>query len=429
MNKEEITEGIPIKKYAAFGAFDFIYEESWINDMAAKGLLLKSVSTWKYYFDQTGNTTRRYRVLPENVNDITDEEKELYMIAGWRRACAFNDRTFIYTDDPDAEELFTDADSYRTYLKKSFRKMIMQMLLWLFILVMIIYNHTGGNWDDTLPGLTYKNMASEIATVLLIFVYAVILISGIVRYIRCKRDIMEKTDPADRSEYNGVMKGNTFADVLCLFVIAIVLIQMFFFDDTKLSESDAMSYSGKHPAMLRELSPDEWGFVKDAVENGGAIRKEGDNEILVEYDYELRKASNFTVKEGYSEELYERSRSGVSSEVPSEEIAVPGYTALYYDFRSEKKAEKMLNEQIEYEVTNTPEGGTDKTFEELVRIDVDGVDYAGFYDERDADGEHWAFGTQYLYLRKGTKVVYVSYSGKQDLMNNIDLFVSQFEQE
>lgn len=419
----EKARNAAVMKRAAFGAFDFLYEESWLNDMAAKGFLLKKVSMWKYHFYRTTSTTLRYRVLPKNINDISIEENELYSIAGWHPACAYNDRTFLVTNDPEAEELFTDAESYRLYLKKTFRKMIMQLLMWLFILVLALYNHFSGS--SSFLSLTYKNMASEVVTVLLILVYALFLISGIFRYRRCKRDIMEKTDPADSTEYSGVMKGNVITTALCVFVIVIALIQMSFYNNTKLSLSDALNYEGTHPVMMRELSPDEWGFAEDALKNGSTIMKEGDDAIEVEYNYELTKASNFTLKEGYSEEVYERARSGVSDELPSEEIAVPGYTALYYDFRSEKKAEKMLNEQIESDVNSTTEGGTDKTLEEMIRIDADGADYAGFYDERGGDTDPGRYGTQYLFLRKGSKVVYISYEGEKELLDSIDLFASQ----
>jgi hypothetical protein len=57
-----------------------------------------------------------------------------------------------------------------------------------------------------------------------------------------------------------------------------------------------------------------------------------------------------------------------------------------------------------------------------ISIDVPGTDYAGYYEKRDVGG-----GLQYLYLRKGTKVVYAYYSGKMKLMDKLQLFIDQLE--
>ena len=57
-----------------------------------------------------------------------------------------------------------------------------------------------------------------------------------------------------------------------------------------------------------------------------------------------------------------------------------------------------------------------------ISIDVPGADYAGYYEKRDGGSD-----LQYLYLRKGSKVVYAYYSGKMKLMDKLQLFIDQLE--
>ena len=55
-----------------------------------------------------------------------------------------------------------------------------------------------------------------------------------------------------------------------------------------------------------------------------------------------------------------------------------------------------------------------------ITIDVPDIDYAGYYEARSGNVDY-----QYLYLRRGSVVVYVSYSGERSLKDGIDLFAKQ----
>ena len=62
-----------------------------------------------------------------------------------------------------------------------------------------------------------------------------------------------------------------------------------------------------------------------------------------------------------------------------------------------------------------------------IQIDVPGVDYAGFIDERVLVSDPDSRSYQSLYLRKGSRVVYASYSGAHDLMDKISLYADQLK--
>jgi len=107
--------------------------------------------------------------------------------------------------------------------------------------------------------------------------------------------------------------------------------------------------------------------------------------------------------------------------ITSEDIAL-SQRSLTYDFRSVNTADKMLRRQICNDMDlerNDPEK-VNKILE--ISIDVPGTDYAGYYEKQD-DG----CDLQYLYIRKGSKVVYAYYSGKLKLMDKLQLFIDQLE--
>ena len=119
---------------------------------------------------------------------------------------------------------------------------------------------------------------------------------------------------------------------------------------------------------------------------------------------------------GYSENIYYAEAMNYS------DWELPAYTSLTYDFRSANTAEKMLRRQIcnDMDLDRNDPGKEDKIHE--ITIDIPGTDYAGYYEKRDGGSD-----LQYLYLRKGSKVVYAYYSGKMKLMEKLQLFIDQLE--
>jgi hypothetical protein len=67
------------------------------------------------------------------------------------------------------------------------------------------------------------------------------------------------------------------------------------------------------------------------------------------------------------------------------------------------------------------DGVWSKALEE-VRIECDGVDYAGYYTTEDADAENYK-ECQHLLLRKGKVIEIVSYQGSVDIRDKIQIYV------
>lgn len=116
--------GNTVRKLTPFIDNDIFAAESWLSDMAAKGLFFKDSSVWQHVIFEKGEPAKRkYRLVPAGfieISMISEEEKEIYSSAGWHYAGVFQQcgsRVF-YTDDVNAEEIYTDSDGLDFFYKK-----------------------------------------------------------------------------------------------------------------------------------------------------------------------------------------------------------------------------------------------------------------------------------------------------------------------
>ena len=94
-----------------------------------------------------------------------------------------------------------------------------------------------------------------------------------------------------------------------------------------------------------------------------------------------------------------------------------GYDATFYEARTEGMAARYLDEAFRY----SEEGSFEP---ENQRIDVPGVEWAGMY-EADFQGHH----EQHLWLKQGNRLEQIIYFGDKDVLDYIDLFVEDINEE
>ncbi|MGX8688082.1 MAG: hypothetical protein ACSW8K_09850, partial [bacterium] len=242
-------------------------------------------------------------------------------------------------------------------------------------------------------------------------------------FIRCRRTVLLRKSPSEPLKYRGIRTFNGCCSIFLTLALCLMLVWIFF-DPTKVSTRDALSWEGAHPALMREAFPGDWAFVKEGIaengENGGARIDTERGRVRVLYDFRMRKTSNRILQEGFCEEITLRSVIPESQMEDFDDSELPVYYSIYYDFRSEEKAAQMLEEQAGQDLKHAQGPG-------LCMIDVPGCGYAAFLDERYDGEEPLPSGPQTLYLRSGSKVVYIYYSGKADLQERADFFAGQLK--
>ena len=401
-----------IKKPCPFNNYEFDYEESWLNGLAHDGLLLSKEGRFSYEFEKTDNHSRRYRIIPKKLKNFSNEELQLFQDSGWQILRESDDRTVFYSDDPDAPDLFTDEDSYKRYLKKNLRK-YRNNAFW-GILIIAIW---GANLFLRIPGnqphlteLANDNIMTEISYLMLVLVIIETNISQGIGLLKCRRRILNG-EKAECTEAFYIRKKAELILGGVVVALALVALVITFTGSGRVRGDKVFSYNEPSPVLFREFSPEEWEFVKDNRQPFS-----WDDDKGVKYDYYLYNSSNLALRKGCSEKIY------YAEAMNYNDWELPAYTSLTYDFRSENTADKMLRRQISNDMDldrNDPEK-ENKILE--ISIDVPGADYAGYYEKRDGGSD-----LQYLYLRKGSKVVYAYYSGKMKLMDKLQLFIDQLE--
>lgn len=162
--------------------------------------------------------------------------------------------------------------------------------------------------------------------------------------------------------------------------------------------------------MFREFDPEGWEFVSEHLK---PISSQADKDVR--YKYSLNSSTNLALTDGIEESFYVSETMNISEE---EEANLPEYTSLTYSFRSEKMAKKLLLREIGKAVDKARDKDAAQKQADKIEIDLPDADYAGFYTESDKNGEK----RQYLYLRKGNRVVYAEYRGTQNLLDKLQLF-------
>ena len=136
-----------VRRIIPFGSGDIPAVQSWLEDMAEKGLFFKESGLLFAKFTKGEPKKMRYRLDFCDVVacDIPEEKKELYERSGWQVVGDYNsDLVVVCTDDPDAPEIYTDPELLVKPLKNISGK---QLAAWLFLWLLCI-NVNYGNLDS-----------------------------------------------------------------------------------------------------------------------------------------------------------------------------------------------------------------------------------------------------------------------------------------
>lgn len=99
-------------KYIPFGVYEYEYMEAWLEDLARRGWILKSMYACFATFEESEPKKLRYRIVPNAAFKAEDEEISFYEENGWHFADCSRGLNVFYCEDPQIPELFTDTKSF-----------------------------------------------------------------------------------------------------------------------------------------------------------------------------------------------------------------------------------------------------------------------------------------------------------------------------
>jgi hypothetical protein len=406
--------------------------------MAEQGLVLKHIGFFSCEFEKCAPQKRRYRILDKSYFSMNDEEKGIYEDAGWKYVPDERSGVTIFTtDDEDAPELFSDKESFRKYKRNKWIGSIVLIIVWTYWAAKAIWNaydlFQGGEYSATYGRLhdfdgepLYLLVVLGLLLVIITgaFLYSIIREIQMIRY-NAKTELPQYDNiPYDDKRYLWEKKANKLwtAAIVIVFVGLIAAWIGMKVNDYSLADGvEALKYNGEHPVMLREIDPDTWAEAVPMIENWNTEEYVDDYDI----DYMTGKDTGGCFSEGWREQLYIGRIKGEAERENETFLLIStlhSYFSGYYVARSELIAEEYLGEEVAYDLYGKVEKDSWSKALEEVRIECDGVDYAGYYTTEDADAESYK-ECQHLMLRKGKVIEIVSYQGPVDLRDKIKLYV------
>lgn len=140
-------------KFIPVSPYDPVRMEEWLGEMAARGLLLRKplpfisrtpMRQWAGFSRAEPHPARRYRLVPapSRWEYPSREQRDLYEASGWQFVHTIDLPCITYfvffTDDPLAQEPYTDSDSLRLALRAPLRESLSWVVFYLFLILLRI---------------------------------------------------------------------------------------------------------------------------------------------------------------------------------------------------------------------------------------------------------------------------------------------------
>lgn len=406
----------------------------WLQEMSEHGLVLKEIGRIFATFEKATPMKRRYRTIYRSKYSMDDAEKALYEEAGWQLFAPNDDVMIAMSEDENASEPFTDTESY---LKHKRHKWFVYPFAILGAIGLCVFwgwriiNDIPTSAGDYANQFGKLHALSDTANLLPFAIVFIIFLAGVwgsqaVEGINMMKFLLGKKIPDYNVPYND--KGYVASKALryiehlstCMLVLTLFVIVVFGTSSNMgsfkmLDVEESLKYDGNHPVRLIEVDSETWQNMKPYISSLDANSD-------ISTDYMVCFEKNKYIKHGRREQL------NVARAIDSEND-IYEYTIHYYSFygdaTSEDVAMQWLGEEASYNINGKVQGFDTAKILDEIKIDCDGVDYAGYVTTPRRDVDKYDY--QHLYMRKGNNIQIVEYAGPIDLKSKLDIFANEFD--
>lgn len=292
-----------VKKLVPYGLWDFTGLQTWLNQQAQAGYALEKWPGWSFigiaYFKKDPSAVHaRYRLDPmqERLGVVELKKREEgYKALGWNYVGQINRLYAIYRcDDPEAPELYNDADSLCWAMKKQVR------WAWISLPILLVWGAVlfWDEWPQLLNGPMEFVMRLILHADVLIPIYAMMLIlclNVIIQGWRTSRGIRRVQACFRRGEWPTA--GPRRYPELCHNLISFFSLAVFVLFAIFLILSGAQ--------RTQYLSgPEEWNFphvtLQEVLPAGATLREYGPTDLLRNdtFDHSLLAPQQYDVAQG-----------------------------------------------------------------------------------------------------------------------------------
>lgn len=400
-------------KYIPFGVYEYEYMEAWLEDLARRGWILKSMYACFATFEESEPKKLRYRIVPNAAFKAEDEEISFYEENGWHFADCSRGLNVFYCEDPQIPELFTDTKSFSKRTRGYAIAAGIAVLGFGYLLWQNLSNGHNIFWgDDGLLHTIHETGALLFLSLSVLLVLAVVVsLWCMIKYaLHAKRIAFEQKIEGERNYRRIAAANKAWMSVALACVVGMIIGWAM----TAISYNTVPEAQNKnHPASLEQVDP-EFSTAIDTV-----LTMQAEGHWPDSYDYWVTPKKTILFSE-YKEVYAEYSDSDISDTGTLQKHNDPEgtpilseeryYWGMYAKARSEKIAARYLEENrhsvIKDDLVNKL-GSDEKTFS------AKGFDEAYYLHTYD-------IGYQYLFLRKGKEIEYICYLGPEKLEDHIE---------
>lgn len=370
--------------------------ESWLCDMAEKGLLLESAGLFFCSFEKTVPRKVRYRLEPRGKDDPSDDYVEACAEMGWELVDCWRNTFLIWKcERSEVPEFHTDpfAESYA--FKRLTRNMMWNSIISILGFLLIFFLVLRKYWDNPITQLiSDRELFSMIFALTFIWsdleaIRQWISMSRLTKALRSGENIHERVP---------VKHKRSWLPEAIYLVSAFMTVAIPFWAIGQSRTGPANRFDLMVPRLqeIEESAVIKEGLVIDGIDYGNFVRTTW--AFLAPQQLELHE-QGYTDEAAW-EEWHQDGRK--DSEMPIT------YKAKYYGLRYEFLAEPLLDEKAEHlaeemEITFEPVEGGEKAW----------------YGVK---GE-----TQHLLVKQGKNVVHLQYRGLVNLLDCMDIVIDKLD--
>ena len=403
--------GKTIKRPNPFARYEFEYLESYLEEKARQGRILKKAGRWVLTFEEDEPREIKYRMIPE-TGIVDKEELESFEERGWKVVGKEN-MPMLANEDTGLEEPFPSENDFKKRAENFLLDMrintVSEIVCIIALGAMFLWKHS---WS-TLHFIEMHRIAEMVTYDLFIFTVMLMIIAETAKCIRILQkfrngSVHSGSFNGDRRAKSNIIFRTVFV-ILFAAMIAVMIWPEYDSDESagtikeQLAESRAQLNNKEisRPLSFKVFDKKRYDYLVNYFEifekeyESGKVDEEDDD---LPY-YDRTKENNFLFKTKCCENAY------------VDPVGDNGewfqYDATYLEARSEWIAKRYLHEEIEW----MQEQNAKK-----IKFDLPGADYAGYKKDE--------YGYKYLYLRKNNCVEFIRYYGDKDLKKNAKSFLN-----
>lgn len=373
-----VAKKLPVSKY------DIAALETWLADMAERGLFLKSLSSDSGFFTKGDPRAVRYRIEPQEECSYTESLKrhDAYKERGWCYIDSYQNLYYVYmADDGNAPELHSDTHSYILTVQRQQNQILLTTSVFLALaafFLFIIYTSLDNIIADFILHFGVLSIYPLLGCIAIVFVPLWKLLWLI--KVTALKHRLKLGCPFNHSKNYKFQKSAILCGRIIIKVVFVICIM------NSLFELNRFKYNSFRPLSELSISYLRLSDIEDA--KGFQYKSSGS---YFDYNWSLLAPSQYKVTQ--------------SGEITNNKINPAMMTTEYYETASGDLAKILYKYRAEFHLRFTKP----KEYRPVDSDFFDGVLY-------------WCDDTSQVFAAyKGKKVVIFLYDGKENLLKSLTL--------